>query len=53
MTPNGTDINKKGITPDEEIKLTDEDIKNQNDVQLKKAQEVLLKKIAVFSANNN
>ena len=36
LTPNGTDINKKGITPDVVVKLTEEDIKNKNDVQLKK-----------------
>ena len=41
LTPNGTDINKKGITPDIEVKLTEEDIKNKNDVQLKKAIEIL------------
>ncbi len=41
LTPNGTDINKKGITPDVVVKLTEEDIKNKNDVQLKKAIEVL------------
>ena len=41
LTPNGTDINKKGITPDIEVKLTEEDITNKNDVQLKKAIEVL------------
>ena len=43
LTPNGTDINKKGITPDIEVALTEEDIKNKNDVQLKKAIEVLSK----------
>lgn len=43
LTPNGTDINKKGISPDIEVKLTEEDIKNKNDVQLKKAIEVLSK----------
>ena len=43
LTPNGTDINKKGITPDVEIALTEEDVKNKNDVQLKKAIEVLTK----------
>ena len=43
LTPNGTDINKKGITPDIEVKLTEDDIKNKNDVQLKKAIEVLSK----------
>ncbi len=46
LTPNGTDINKKGIAPHIEVKLTEEDIKAKNDVQLKKAQEVLLQMIA-------
>jgi len=41
LTPNGTDIHKKGITPDILVKLSEEDIKNKNDVQLKKAIEVL------------
>ncbi len=45
LTPNGTDINKKGIAPDIEIKLTEEDIKAKNDVQLKKAQEIILQMI--------
>jgi carboxyl-terminal processing protease len=40
LTPNGTDIHKKGITPDVVIELTDEDIKNKNDAQLKKAIQV-------------
>lgn len=43
LTPNGTDINKKGITPDIVVELTEEDVKNKNDVQLKKAIEVLTK----------
>ncbi len=43
LTPNGTDINKKGITPDIEVKLTEEDVKNKNDTQLQKAVEVLSK----------
>ena len=41
LTPCGTDINKKGITPDIVVELTEEDIKNKNDVQLKKAISVL------------
>lgn len=41
LTPNGTDINKKGIDPDIMVKLSDEDIKNKDDKQLKKANEVL------------
>ena len=40
LTPNGTDIHKKGITPDVVVDLTDENIKNKDDVQLKKAIEV-------------
>lgn len=41
LTPSGTDINKKGITPDVVIELTEENVKNKDDVQLKKAVEVL------------
>ena len=41
LTPNGTDINKKGIEPDISVVLSDEDIKTKNDKQLKKANEVL------------
>ena len=41
LTPSGADINKKGITPNIVIELTDENIKEKNDVQLKKAIEVL------------
>ena len=41
LTPNGTDINKKGITPDLVVELTEENIKNKDDVQLKKAIEVV------------
>lgn len=43
LTPNGTDINKKGIAPDIVVKLTEDDVKNKNDLQLKKAVEVLSK----------
>ncbi len=42
LTPNGTDIHKKGITPDYTVKLTEEDILNNRDPQLQKAQAVLL-----------
>lgn len=49
LTPNGTDINKKGIAPDIEVALSDDDIKNKHDSQLIKAQELLLQMIA----NNN
>ncbi len=40
LTPNGTDIHKKGITPDVVVELNEEHIKNKDDVQLKKAIEV-------------
>lgn len=45
LTPNGTDINKKGIAPDVTVELTEEDIKVKNDAQLKKANELLLQMI--------
>lgn len=41
LTPSGQDINKKGITPDVVVELTEENVKNKDDVQLKKAIEVL------------
>ena len=41
LTPSGNDINKKGITPDVVIELKEEHVKNKDDVQLKKAIEVL------------
>lgn len=41
LTPNGTDINKKGIDPDIKVELSEDDIKNKDDKQLKKANEVL------------
>lgn len=41
LTPNGTDINKKGIEPDIKVELSEDDIKNKDDKQLKKANEVL------------
>lgn len=44
-TPNGTDINKKGITPDIIVELTEDDIKQKHDTQLIKANEVMMKMI--------
>lgn len=46
LTPNGTDINKKGIAPDVKVELTEEDVKTKHDSQLLKAQEMLLQMIA-------
>ena len=43
LTPNGTDIHKKGITPDYIVDLTEKDIKDKKDPQLQKACEVLQK----------
>ncbi len=45
LTPNGNDIHKKGITPDVIVELSDSDIKNKNDAQLKKGIEILEQKI--------
>ena len=53
LTPNGTDINKKGIAPDIEIKITEENVKNNADVQLKKAQAVLLQMIENEKTSSN
>lgn len=44
LTPNKRQINDVGLKPDVEIQFTEEDIKNLDDVQLKKAIEVLLAK---------
>lgn len=41
FTPNGVCINKEGITPDEFIAFTEEDIEAQRDVQLLRAIEIL------------
>ena len=41
LTPSGTDIHKKGITPDIVVELSKENVEAKNDVQLKKAIEVL------------
>ncbi len=45
LTPNGTDIHKKGIKPDITVSFTEEDIKAKRDVQLIKANELLLRMI--------
>ncbi len=41
LTPKGTDINKKGITPDISVDLSIKDVKNNNDAQLQTAKNVL------------
>ncbi len=42
LTPLGNSISEVGIAPDYEVKVTDDDIKNHNDTQMKKAIDVLL-----------
>lgn len=43
LTPSGADIHKKGITPDVVVELTQENAEAKDDVQLKKAIEILEK----------
>lgn len=43
LTPSGHNINKEGIAPEIEIKLSEDDIKNQKDPQLDKAFEAAAK----------
>jgi carboxyl-terminal processing protease len=43
LTPDGTDINKKGIKPDYTIEMTKEDFLKNKDPQLDKAKEIIQK----------
>ena len=43
LTPKGTDINQKGITPDIKVEFSLNDVKNNNDTQLQTAKDVLSK----------
>lgn len=45
LTPSGHDINKVGIAPDIEVKLSDRDLSMRRDVQLSKAKVILEKMI--------
>lgn len=51
LTPSGSDIHKKGITPDVVVELTEENVKNKDDVQLKKAIEVLGQMTCIVQKN--
>ena len=51
LTPAGNDINKRGISPNIVVELTEEHVKNKNDVQLKKAIEVLGQMTCVVQRN--
>ncbi|EKE03612.1 MAG: hypothetical protein ACD_20C00176G0007 [uncultured bacterium] len=48
LTPDGTDINKKGISPDYTVKLSEEDFLKDKDPQLDKAKQLLAGKIAAI-----
>lgn len=45
LTPNGEQINDKGITPDHEVEYTNEDYENDRDPQLDKAVEIMKEKL--------
>lgn len=49
LTPAGHDINKKGISPDIEVKVSHNDIVHRNDTQLKKAKTIMAQMIAAES----
>ncbi|MCQ2740172.1 MAG: S41 family peptidase [bacterium] len=51
LTPSGTDIHKKGITPDVVVELTKDNVDTKNDVQLKKAIEVLKEMTCIAQQN--
>ena len=51
LTPSGTDIHKKGITPDITVELTKENVDAKDDVQLKKAIEVLKEMTCLAQSN--
>jgi len=44
LTPNGTSISEKGLTPDYPVEYTQKDFDAKKDPQLNKAVEILLKK---------
>ena len=50
LTPSGTDIHKKGIEPDVLVELSEDDIKNKNDAQLIKAEELMREMIKINSS---
>jgi len=49
LTPNGTDINKKGIEPDYFVKMDEKDLFNDKDPQLDKAKAVIKSEINNYS----
>ena len=53
LTPNGTDIHKKGISPDYVVDFTQEDAKKNIDPQLAKACEILQKAVGKYTPAQN
>lgn len=53
LTPNGTDINKIGITPDVEVNFSIKDVQTHTDSQLIEAKKIMNKLIASSDKNNN
>lgn len=51
LTPSGADIHKKGITPDVMVELTKENVDAKDDVQLKKAIEILKEMTCIVQKN--
>ncbi len=51
LTPNGVDINKKGINPDIKVELNIKDVKNNTDPQLQAAKTALSKDIISGNVN--
>lgn len=47
LTPNGTQINEQGITPDKEVSLTEDDYNNNRDPQLDAALQIFKDKISL------
>lgn len=45
LTPNGSEIDEKGLEPDIKVELSDEDYDNDRDPQLDKAKEIIRQKI--------
>ena len=52
LTPNGTDIHKKGITPDYVVDIKEADIKANKDPQLAKACEILQQQVGKATTAN-
>jgi carboxyl-terminal processing protease len=44
LTPNGLSINDQGITPDQEVLIKEEDVKNEKDPQMQRAIDILTNK---------